>query len=125
MEEVNVMIEDKEKVVKEKNSNQERKQILNEYLMKYDIRAGQVIYWYFHSKHPRSKAIEERNFDEVNYIQGLDDKNTIRSVRITPQDIKTSNYAFDTTPRRLITGLITENGVLDPNEQSIKKAFNR
>ena len=69
--------------------------------------------------------IEERNFDEVNYIQGLDDKNTIRSVRITPQDIKTSNYAFDTTPRRLITGLITENGVLDPNEQSIKKAFNR
>ena len=69
--------------------------------------------------------IEERNFDEVNYIQGLDDQNTIRSVRITPQDIKTSNYAFDTTPRRLITGLITENGVLNPNEESIKKAFNR
>ena len=65
MEEVNVMIEDKEKVVKEKNSNQEQKQILNEYLMKYDIRAGQVIYWYFHSKHPRSKAIEERNFIAV------------------------------------------------------------
>ena len=42
-----------------------------------------------------------------------------------PQDVKTSNYAFDTTPRRLITGLITENGVLDPNEESIKKAFNR
>ena len=60
-----IMIEDKEKVVKEKNSNQERKQILNEYLMKYDIRAGQVIYWYFHSKHPRSKAIEERNFIAV------------------------------------------------------------
>ena len=65
MQEVNVMIEDKEKVVKEKNSNQEQKQILNEYLMKYDIRAGQVIYWYFHSKHPRSKAIEERNFIAV------------------------------------------------------------
>ena len=69
--------------------------------------------------------IEERNFDEVNYVQGLDDQNIIRSVRITPQNIKTSNYAFDTTPRRLISGLITENGVLDPNEKSIKKAFNR
>ena len=69
--------------------------------------------------------IEERNFNEVNYVKGLDDQNIIKSVRITPQDIKTSNYAFDTTPRRLITGLITENGVLDPNEESIKKAFNR
>jgi methylthioribose-1-phosphate isomerase len=69
--------------------------------------------------------IEERNSNEVNYIQGLDDTNNIRSVRITPQDIKVSNYAFDTTPRRLITGLITENGILDPNENSIKKAFNR
>ena len=69
--------------------------------------------------------IEERNFNEVNYVQGLDDQNIIKSIRITPQDVKTSNYAFDTTPRRLITGLITENGVLDPNEESIKKAFNR
>ena len=69
--------------------------------------------------------IEERNFDEVNYVQGLDDQNIIRSVRITPQNIKTSNYAFDTTPRRLISGLITENGVLDPNEKKKKKAFNR
>ena len=69
--------------------------------------------------------IEERNFNEINYVQGLDDQNIIKSVRITPQDVKTSNYAFDTTPRRLITGLITENGVLDPNEESIKKAFNR
>ena len=69
--------------------------------------------------------IEERNSDEVNFIQGLDNSNNVRSVRITPSGVKASNYAFDTTPSRLITGLITENGLLEPNENSIKKAFNR
>ena len=69
--------------------------------------------------------IEERDSNEVNYIQGLDDENNLRSIRITPKGVKASNYAFDTTPSKLITGLITEKGVLNANEESIKKAFNR
>ena len=73
----------------------------------------------------RDVKIEERNSDEVNYIQGLDEENQLRSIRITPKGIKASNFAFDTTPREFITGLITEKGVLNANEESIKKAFNR
>ncbi|MDC0195178.1 S-methyl-5-thioribose-1-phosphate isomerase [Alphaproteobacteria bacterium] len=69
--------------------------------------------------------IEERSSDEVHYIQGLDDEEGVKSVRLTPKGVKASNYAFDTTPRRFITGLITERGILEPNEESIKKAFNR
>jgi methylthioribose-1-phosphate isomerase len=69
--------------------------------------------------------IEERDSNEVNYIQGLDDKGSINSVRLTPKGVKASNYAFDTTPGKFITGLITERGVLEPNEESIKRAFNR
>ena len=69
--------------------------------------------------------IEERDSNEVNYIQGLDKNDNLSSVRLTPKDIKASNYGFDTTPRKFITGLITEKGVLNPNEESIKKAFNR
>ena len=59
------------------------------------------------------------------WIGGLDDNDNLSSVRVTPKDIKASNYGFDTTPRKFITGLITEKGVLSPNEESIKKAFNR
>ena len=69
--------------------------------------------------------IEERDPDEVKYIQGVDDENNLRSVRITPKDVKASNYSFDTTPREFITGLITEKGILKADEDSIKKAFNR
>ena len=69
--------------------------------------------------------IEERDSNEVNYIQGLDEENNLRSIRITPKGVKASNYAFDTTPSKFITGLITEKGLLNPDENSIKKAFNR
>lgn len=66
--------------------------------------------------------IEQRNGNEVKYIQGKNE-NKIRSVLLTPEQSPAMNYAFDVTPSRLVTGLITERGVCEANETSILKLF--
>lgn len=66
--------------------------------------------------------IEERNSDEVKYIYGLCEKE-IKKVLLTPVHSPALNYAFDVTPARLITGLITERGICKADEQSILKMF--
>lgn len=66
--------------------------------------------------------IEKRDENEVKYIQGLCD-GEIKKVLLTPQDSRAANYAFDVTPARLVTGLITERGVCEANENSILQLF--
>ncbi|PYJ95873.1 MAG: S-methyl-5-thioribose-1-phosphate isomerase, partial [Verrucomicrobia bacterium] len=44
-------------------------------------------------------------------------------VRVTPERSPVANYGFDVTPRRLVTGLITERGVCEANEKSIRALF--
>jgi methylthioribose-1-phosphate isomerase len=44
-------------------------------------------------------------------------------VRVTPEGSPAANYGFDVTPRRLVSGLITERGICQPNEQSILSLF--
>ena len=65
--------------------------------------------------------IEERDPKEVNFVQGKDKNNNIISVDIAPKGTKSRNPAFDVTPSRLISGLITEHGIFDANYNSIKK----
>jgi methylthioribose-1-phosphate isomerase len=67
-------------------------------------------------------VIEERNGDEVKYIEGLCD-GEIKKVLLTPVNSKAANYAFDVTPARLVTGIITERGICEPNKQSILTMF--
>jgi methylthioribose-1-phosphate isomerase len=55
--------------------------------------------------------IEERDANEVACIQGRDDRDRVVSVRLTPEGSPAANPAFDVTPARLVTGLITERGV--------------
>jgi methylthioribose-1-phosphate isomerase len=62
--------------------------------------------------------IEERDKEEVQYIQGLSD-GEIKKVLLTPENSNATNYAFDVTPSRLVTGLITERGICKANEKSI------
>jgi methylthioribose-1-phosphate isomerase len=63
--------------------------------------------------------IEERNAGEVTHVAGfLNGK--IESVRVCPEGAKVSNYGFDVTPARLITGLITEKGICKADHESIK-----
>ena len=66
--------------------------------------------------------IEERDANEVKMIQGLHN-NTITSVLLTPRHSPAANYAFDVTPSRLVTGLITERGVCDASEKGILELF--
>lgn len=66
--------------------------------------------------------IEERGSEEVKYIQGLDNED-IKTVLLTPKNSPATNYAFDVTPARLVTGLITERGICSANEASIRQLF--
>jgi methylthioribose-1-phosphate isomerase len=67
-------------------------------------------------------VIEQRNGDEVKYIEGLCD-GEIKKVLLTPDNSKAANYGFDVTPARLITGIITERGICEPNKESILNLF--
>ncbi len=66
--------------------------------------------------------IEERDPDEVRYVQGFDG-NTTKNVLIPPAESPASNYAFDVTPSRLVTAFITERGICNANESGIKTLF--
>jgi len=63
--------------------------------------------------------IEERDQNEVHYVRGIDNKKVLQDVRVTPHESKASNFAFDVTPSKYITGLITEFGLLGANEAEI------
>lgn len=63
----------------------------------------------------REIPIEERSAYEVTHISGLGDDGTVRRVRLTPAGTAVSNFGFDVTPARLVTGLITEHGVIEAN----------
>ncbi len=66
--------------------------------------------------------IEKRGGEEVRYIQGLID-GEVKKVLLTPEHSQAANYAFDVTPSRLVTGLITERGICQANEKSILALF--
>jgi methylthioribose-1-phosphate isomerase len=66
--------------------------------------------------------IEQRGAEEVKDVEGWRDGQQI-AVRITPDESPAANYGFDVTPRELVTGLITERGVCEPNEKSIRSLF--
>ncbi|MFL6540758.1 MAG: S-methyl-5-thioribose-1-phosphate isomerase, partial [Chthoniobacterales bacterium] len=66
--------------------------------------------------------IEQRGAEEVKYADGFADGKHL-DVRITPEASPAANYGFDVTPRRLVTGLITERGICAANEGSILKMF--
>jgi methylthioribose-1-phosphate isomerase len=67
--------------------------------------------------------IEVRAEDEVKYISGQGDNGNINRVLLTPKDSPALNYAFDVTPARLITGIITENGIAEASEEGLLKLY--
>ena len=58
--------------------------------------------------------IENRSKREITHIQGLDINNKIVDVKLCPAGVAAPNPAFDVTPAKFITGLITEKGVQRP-----------
>ena len=67
--------------------------------------------------------IEERNTEELSHVEGIDENNEIKRVRIYPQKSKSLNLAFDVTPAKLVTGLITEKGICEASEKGLKGLF--
>jgi methylthioribose-1-phosphate isomerase len=67
--------------------------------------------------------IEERGGDEVATMSGRTATGAIETVRIVPDGSLVANYAFDVTPARLVTGLITERGVIAAARSTLARAF--
>ncbi len=67
--------------------------------------------------------IEERNSEELTHVEGLDKNNNVEKVLIYPKKSKAMNLAFDVTPAKYVTGLITEKGVCDASTEGLKKLF--
>ncbi|CAN5661307.1 S-methyl-5-thioribose-1-phosphate isomerase [soil metagenome] len=69
--------------------------------------------------------IEQRDAEEVSVVEGLTAEGKLESVRLFPVASPAANYAFDVTPARLITGLITERGVCAARAADIASLFGR
>jgi methylthioribose-1-phosphate isomerase len=67
--------------------------------------------------------IEQRSPDEVATITGQTADGRIETVRVIPEGSAVANYGFDVTPARLVTGLITERGVIAPTREALARAF--
>ncbi|MCB2102036.1 MAG: S-methyl-5-thioribose-1-phosphate isomerase [Rhodobacterales bacterium] len=67
--------------------------------------------------------IEQRDAGEVTRMTGRTDDGRIETVTLTPQGSPAANYAFDVTPARLVTGLITERGIAPASEGGLRGLY--
>ena len=74
-------------------------------------------------KDSKDIPIEERNSEELSYVEGIDENNEIKKVLIYPNKSKAMNLAFDVTPAKYVTGLITERGVSEASSDGLSKLF--
>ena len=74
-------------------------------------------------KDSKEIPIEERDPTELSHIEGLDENRKLQKILIYPQKSKAMNLAFDITPAKLVTGLITEKGICEASEKELKKLF--
>ena len=75
-------------------------------------------------KRAKDIPIEKRSSDELSHIDGIDESGKFKKVRIYPKKSKAMNLAFDVTPAKYITGLITEKGICKASEGELRKMFN-
>jgi len=74
-------------------------------------------------KNYKDIPIEERKSEELSHIEGLDENGNVKKIQIYPKKSKAMNLAFDITPAKYVTGLITEKGVCEASEKGLKKIF--
>lgn len=67
--------------------------------------------------------IEERDASEVTHVSGMLESGACARVRIAPEGSTARNYAFDVTPARLVTGLVTERGVCAASRQGLLSLY--
>ncbi|WP_375775749.1 S-methyl-5-thioribose-1-phosphate isomerase [Bradyrhizobium sp. ma5] len=71
----------------------------------------------------RQIPIEQRAASEVTHLTGRTADGRIETVRVVPDGSSVANFGFDVTPARLVTGLITERGVLGATRAALASAF--
>ena len=76
-------------------------------------------------KDAKDIPIEERNSEELSHIEGIDESNQVKKVLIYPEKSKTMNLAFDVTPAKYVTGLITERGISEASSKGLKELFKK
>ena len=69
--------------------------------------------------------IEERNSEELSHVEGVDEEGNVKKILIYPKKSKGMNLAFDVTPAKYVTGLITEKGICEASSQGLKSLFNK
>ena len=74
-------------------------------------------------KEGKDIPIEERNSEELSHIEGVDENNEIKKILIYPKKSKTMNLAFDVTPAKYVTRLITEKGISEASTEGLKQLF--
>ena len=74
-------------------------------------------------KDAKDIPIEERNSEELSHVEGVDENNEVKKVLIYPKKSKAMNLAFDVTPAKYVTGLITERGISKASSEGLKKLF--
>ena len=67
--------------------------------------------------------IETRSAQEVTHISGMTREGRIETVRLSPEKSPALNHGFDVTPARLVTGLLTERGLVAANREALAQAF--
>ena len=67
--------------------------------------------------------IEERNPEELSHLEGFDELGDIKKIQIYPKKSKSLNLAFDVTPAKYVTKLITEKGICDASLQGLNNLF--
>ncbi len=74
-------------------------------------------------KDAKDIPIEERNSEELSHVEGVDENNQIKKVLIYPNNSKAMNLAFDVTPAKYVSGLITERGISEASSTGLRKLF--
>ena len=74
-------------------------------------------------KNHKDIPIEERNSEELSHMEGLDEGGSLKKIQIYPKKSKSMNLAFDVTPAKYVTGLITEKGICEASSEGLKRLF--
>jgi methylthioribose-1-phosphate isomerase len=74
-------------------------------------------------KNAQDIPIEKRNSEELSHVEGIDENNEIKKILIYPKKSKAMNLAFDITPAKYVTGLITDKGICEASTEGLKKLF--
>jgi len=76
-------------------------------------------------KNHKDIPIEERNSEELSYMEGLDESGNVKKIQIYPKRSKAMNLAFDITPAKYVTALVTEKGICEASTKGLNSLFKR